>query len=110
MSTDPKRDPGLERSLATMLHLGTWVGSCIVAVGWAAAAIAEPPWLRTVAVAIELAGIGLFVLLPVLRVLLMVVVFIREHDYRFGAIAALVLTIIVIGAAWGVYMADAVPG
>jgi hypothetical protein len=45
-----------------------------------------------------------------LRVLLMVVVFVCERDYRFGAIAALVLAVIVVGAALGVRMAGVVPG
>ena len=53
--------------------------------------IIEHPSLPTAAVAIVRSGIALFILLPALRVLLMVVVFVRERDYRFGAIAALVL-------------------
>ena len=40
------------------------------------------------------AGITLLILLPGLRVLLMAAVFIRQRDYRFGAIAMLVLAII----------------
>jgi hypothetical protein len=43
-------------------------------------------------------------------VLLMVVVFVCERDYRFGAIVALVQAIVVLGAALGVRMAGAVPG
>jgi uncharacterized membrane protein len=39
--------------------------------------------------------------LPVLRVTLMLIVFLRERDYRFGAIAALVLTFIVLGFVLG---------
>jgi uncharacterized membrane protein len=110
MSGDHKRASGLERRLATMLQLGTWVGSIIISVGWVLSATGEPPSLPTAAVAIVRAGIALFILLPALRVLLMVVVFVRERDYRFGAIAALVLAVIVVGAALGVRMAGVVPG
>jgi uncharacterized membrane protein len=39
-------------------------------------------------------GIVLFILLPSLRVLLMLLVFIREGDFRFAAAAGLVLVII----------------
>jgi uncharacterized membrane protein len=46
-------------------------------------------------------GIALFILLPTLRVLLMLLVFLRERDYRFTAIAALVLAIILLGFAVG---------
>jgi uncharacterized membrane protein len=42
-------------------------------------------------------GIALFLLLPVLRVALMLIVFLRERDYWFSAIAALVLTILLVG-------------
>jgi uncharacterized membrane protein len=110
MSGDRKPSSGLERCLATMLRLGTWVGSCIIAVGWVLSATGEPPSLPTAGVAIVQSGIALFILLPALRVLLMVVVFVCERDYRFGAIAALVLTVIVVGAALGVRMAGVAPG
>ena len=108
MSGDRKPGSGLERLLATTLQFGTGVGSCIIAVGWVLSATGEPP--STAAVAIIRAGIALFILLPALRVLLMVVVFVCERDYRFGAIAALVLAVIVVGAALGVRMAAVVPG
>lgn len=42
-------------------------------------------------------GIAMFLLLPVLRVVLILIVFLRERDYRFSAIAALVLTITLAG-------------
>jgi len=43
---------------------------------------------------IATAGIALFILLPVLRVGVMLVFFLRARDYRYGAITALVLVII----------------
>jgi hypothetical protein len=109
MSGDRKPGSGLERLLATTLQFGTGVGSCIIAVGWVLSATGEPPSLSTVAVSIVRAGIALFILLPALRVLLMVGVFVRERDYWFAAIAALVLAVIVVGAALGMHMAGAVP-
>ena len=42
-------------------------------------------------------GIVLFIMLPMLRVLLMLLVFIREGDFRFAATAGLVLAIILLG-------------
>jgi hypothetical protein len=110
MSGDRKRTPDLERRLATTLELGTWIGSCTIAVGWVLSATGEPPSLPTAASAIVRAGIALFILLPALRVLLMVVVFVCERDYRFGAIAVLVLAVIVVGAALGVHLAAVMPG
>ena len=110
MSGDRKQASGLERHLATTLQIGTSVGSCVIAVGWILSATGEPSSLPTAPVAIVRAGIALFILLPVVRVLLMVVVFVCERDYRFGAIATLVLAVIVVGAALGVRMAGVVPG
>lgn len=47
------------------------------------------------------AGIALLIALPVLRVLLMVVVFARQRDFLFSAIAMLVLAIILLGSVLG---------
>jgi len=54
-------------------------------------------WTRIVT-----AGIALLIILPVLRVFLMLVVFVRERDFLFSAIATLVLAIIVLGSVLGV--------
>lgn len=48
------------------------------------------------------AGIALLIVLPVLRVLLMLVVFVRDRDFRFSAIAMLVLAIMLLGSVLGV--------
>ncbi len=42
-------------------------------------------------------GILLFILLPVFRVFLMLLVFLKERDYRFSVIAGLVLMILILG-------------
>jgi uncharacterized membrane protein len=47
------------------------------------------------------AGIALLIALPVLRVILMLIIFIREGDLRFSAIAMLVLAIIILGSVVG---------
>ena len=49
------------------------------------------------------AGIGLFILLPILRVILMLTIFVKERDYKFSAAAAaVVLLIIFAGFAIGI--------
>ena len=48
------------------------------------------------------AGIGLFILLPILRVILMLTIFVKERDYKFAATAAVVLLIIFAGFAIGI--------
>lgn len=89
----------LEQLLARVLDQGAWLASGVVAVGWISVACGwRGAWVIN-------SGIGLFLLLPVLRVLIMLVVFFRERDYRFSAITALVLSIIVLGALLGIHMA-----
>jgi hypothetical protein len=110
MSGDRKLGSGLERLLATTLQFGTGVGSCIITVGWVLSATGEPPSPSTAAIAIVRAGIALFILLPPLRVLLMVGAFVCQRDNWFAGIAALVLAVIVVGAALGMHVAGAVPG
>lgn len=98
MTNGLARHHGLERLLARVLDQGTWLSSGIIVVGWV---LAASGW-RTVGV-ID-AGVALFLLLPVLRVLIMLIVFIRQRDYRFSAISAVVLLIIVLGALLGARM------
>ena len=96
----------LEELLAALLRYGSWSASAAIGVGYALALIgshlpagkpAVLPDIRIVS-----AGIGLFILLPILRVLLMFVVFIRERDFRFAFISGTVLAIILLGIFLGV--------
>lgn len=99
--------PGLERWLAWLLQYGTWVAASTVAAGLAMALLDS--WARSgsvatsvVATRIMTTGIALFILLPVARLTLMLGVFLHRRDYRFSAIAALVLTIVIAGSMIGV--------
>jgi uncharacterized membrane protein len=89
----------LEHLLARVLDQGVWLASGVIAVGWILLACGwHAVWVINT-------GIALFILLPVLRVLIMLVVFFRERDYRFSVITTLVLSIIVLGAVLGIHMA-----
>ena len=91
----------LERLLAGMLHWGTWLASGVIGLGLALALFdsrfnsAKLAILRDMRIATI--GIAIFILLPVLRVIVMLIVYLRDRDYRFSAIALLVLTIILLG-------------
>ena len=89
----------LESLLGRLLHYGTLAASGLIALGLAISMAASPlGW------GIAAAGIALFILLPALRVAVMLVFFLRTGDYRYGAVAALVLLIIsfsfFIGTRW----------
>lgn len=97
--------PRLERLLAGVLEYGTWLGTCVIAAGLVLATIhraaSAQGWPLPPGMPIVAAGILLFILLPVLRVALMLIVFVLERDYRFSAIALLVLAIIFLGFVFG---------
>jgi uncharacterized membrane protein len=80
----------LERLLAEALRYGTWAASVAIIIG-----------LMLPKTALVTAGIALFILLPVMRVILMLGAFLRLKDYRMSAVAGLVLLIIVLGCVLG---------
>ena len=99
----------LERWLAALLNGGTWVASLAIAAGLilllpdihsALHRVALPPGMPLVT-----AGIALFILLPVLRLILMLGAFLQQRDYRYSAITALVLLIMAAGCAVGAHWA-----
>jgi hypothetical protein len=95
----------LERLLAGTLHYGTWLASAAIGLGLMLALIdsrfsgAKLTILRDMRIATV--GIVLLILLPVVRVIVMLIVFLRQRDYHLSAIALLVLTIILLGFAAG---------
>lgn len=105
--------PSLESLLAGVLQYGSWIASAAITIGVALALIAPHivhehahlPDFRIVTL-----GIALFILLPVFRVFLMLLVLLRDRDYRFSAIAALVLAILILGFLIGMRAASATAG
>jgi uncharacterized membrane protein len=91
----------IESLLARVLSVGTWVASVVIAAGLALSLFYEQMPFPTAA-QIVTAGIGLFILLPILRVILMLTIFVKERDYKFAAVAALVLLILFAGFAIGI--------
>ena len=94
-----------ERAIARLLRHGTWLASAITALGLAmdfVPAHFTAPYLSSLSgEGVMKAGIALFILLPVARVALMLGIFVRERDYSYAAIAALVLAIIALGVLFG---------
>ena len=79
----------LESLLGRLLHYGTLAASGLIALGLALSIASGHLGLGIAA-----AGIALFIALPALRVSVMLLFFLRAGDYRYSAIAALVLLII----------------
>ncbi len=72
-----------EQVIAALLWYGTWLASAVIAVGMVLGGYG-----------IIKAGVALFICLPIARLVLMLVIFLRERDYAYMAISALVLAII----------------
>ena len=99
------RPAQLEWLLAGTLHLGTLLASAAIGLGLALALLdsrfSAPKLAILRDVRVATVGIALLILLPVVRVIVMLIVYLRQRDYLFSAIALLVLTIILLGFAVG---------
>jgi uncharacterized membrane protein len=91
----------LETLLAALLRWGSWLASAAIGLGFVLALIDSRFATRNLAILpnmrIAATGIALFIMLPIVRVLLMLLVFIRERDFRLAVTAGLVLAIILAG-------------
>jgi uncharacterized membrane protein len=90
----------LESLLAGVLNVGTWLASTVIAAG----IVLSLFYRRTTfpqSTQVMTAGIGLLILLPILRVIIMLIVFAKERDYKFAIAAAVVLLILFAGFAIG---------
>jgi uncharacterized membrane protein len=102
MSEDLVSERGLERLLAYVLSVGTWLGSAAIAIGlvmqcmgWGRI-MSTMTCVRTISV-----GIAFFIFLPILRVLLMAIAFVRARDVKLGVITIAVLAVIAVAAFTG---------
>ena len=84
-----------ERLIAGLLWYGTWVASAVIGVGLTASLLGQG------GLSVQKAGIALFIALPVARVALMIGIFVRERDFAYAAISAVVLAIIAAGVIAG---------
>jgi len=99
------RPAQLEWPLAGTLHLGSWLASVAIGFGLALALFdsrfSAPKLAILRDMRIATIGIALLILLPVVRVIVMLIVYLRHRDYRLSIISLLVLTIILLGFAGG---------
>lgn len=89
-----------EQSIAGLLWNGTWLASALVAAGMALGATHDfwsvlAPSLSGYDV--MKTGVAVFIILPIARVALMLVMSMRERDYIYTAISVFVLAVIAAG-------------
>lgn len=99
MTPAADRQARRDRIIAGLLWYGTWIASALIAAGMALDLVAQDAGLR--GHELVRAGVALFILLPVARVALMLAIFLRERDYAYTGISALVLLIIAAGVVSG---------
>ena len=91
----------IESLLAGGLNVGTRLASSVIAAGLVLSLFYQQPPFPSGAQVVT-TGIGLFVLLPIVRVILMLIFFAKERDYKFTAAAAVVLLTIFASFAIGI--------
>jgi uncharacterized membrane protein len=105
-----KSSAALERLLATLLQYGSWSACALIGAGVTVEALANaglPDRItHTFSEEALKAGVALFILLPVLRVVVMFSVFARQRNYKYAAIAATVLSIVATGCVLGMRLAQ----
>ena len=74
MSATRELEPSLERLLASLLYYGTWLASAVIGAGLVVALFGG----HSLPMRVVTAGILLLIMLPVVRVTLMLIVFVRD--------------------------------
>ncbi len=93
-----KREPGFDRILALVLRVGAFAGYFVMAAGVVAQIVVD----GAIAARLELAGVLILLVTPVVRVVVAMVLFFREKDWRYGWISAGVLLILLLGSVFGI--------
>jgi uncharacterized membrane protein len=92
------REPAFDRVVALVLRLGAFGCFFIMLSGLLLSLFIQGPLPER----IERAGVLLMLATPVVRVLVAGVLFLREKDWKYGAISFGVLTILLLGALFGI--------
>lgn len=103
MNPSPRPQDGLDRRLALLLKVGTWVACLFIATG-----LLLPQFALTIPgghVNLVIVGVALLIALPVLRVVLMAWWFMAHRELQFALAASVVVLIIVLSAVLGAEIA-----
>jgi uncharacterized membrane protein len=92
------REPGFDRVVALVLRVGAF-GCFFIMLAGLLVGVFIPGHIPQ---EIERAGVLLMLATPVVRVLVAGILFLREKDWKYGAISLGVLTILLLSAAFGI--------
>lgn len=88
----------LESSVALLLRVGTWTACAVIAVG----ILLGLAGYSHAGLRVDQLGIGLFIILPVARLVTLVIAFGRARERGFAAISGVIILIIALGMIEGV--------
>jgi uncharacterized membrane protein len=89
-----------EQALGWLLKSGVYLASALIAIGLLAGPL-SPTRSDILGHRLVRWGIGIFILLPAMRVAFMLIMFVRARNYRLAWVAAAVLLIIATGCILG---------
>lgn len=92
------REPGLDRVVALVLRVGAFASFFVMLAGLLMELLFHSPLAPTV----ERAGVVLMLATPVVRVIVAGLLFLREKDWKYGAISFGVLAILLLSAVFGI--------
>ncbi|BCL77655.1 DUF1634 domain-containing protein [Ktedonobacteria bacterium brp13] len=105
MNSKKRKPARLDLTLAWILSYGTWIASALIAAWLVLPLLGQSPVVSIPYISgglqLVTVGIAVIIMLPVLRVITMLIAFLHKRDYRFAAIAALVLLILLFAFAIG---------
>lgn len=93
-----KREPGFDRAVALVLRIGAFTAFFVMLAGVITRMFMDGP----LSTRIELAGVLIMLVTPVVRVFVALVLFLREKDWRYAWISAGVLLILLLGTMFGI--------
>jgi uncharacterized membrane protein len=92
------REPDFDRAVALVLRVGAFTCFFVMLTGLLIGLSVR----GSIPENIERAGVLLMLATPVVRVLVAGILFVREKDWKYGAISFGVLTILLLGAVFGI--------
>ena len=92
------REPAFDRVVASVLRVGAFTCFFVMLTGLLIGLFVR----GSIPENIERAGVLLMLATPVVRVLVAGILFVREKDWKYGAISFGVLTILLLGAVFGI--------
>ena len=92
------REPAFDRTVALVLRLGAFGCFFVMLAGLLIGLFVH----GRISAELERAGVLLMLATPVVRVLVAGILFLRERDWKYGAISFGVLTILLLGSLFGI--------